>query len=445
MHELAHEFTSRKVSPWGGIKYFHQTYLKSGMREDLLSAGLPEGGSNAAYSAIDLAEGFMVSVVLGARRFVHSGMLRTDEVIREIFGWRRGMASQSTFSRFFGKFDLDSNDRIFTEVMRKWWEKMAIEKMTIDIDSTVITRFGNQEGAKKGYNPQKHGRQSHHPLLAFCDELKMVVHAWMREGNVHTAANTDCFVDQLLEIVPKEKIGLIRGDSGFYDKEILGHLEREDKAVNYIIRAKMTGRLMEVIRSQQKWYANDSVVKGAFYTEFDYQATGWYKSRRMVVVAKPKEESKNRKNKQEVLFANTVDTDRYEFVAYVTSTDLSASLVHSTYNQRADCENRIKELKYDFGMDGFAMQSFAGMEAAFRFVMLAYNLMALFKQKVMAGPVRNHLSTIRFQCIAIGSYLVRDGRKKKMKLSAEGKRRHFLEHIFEKTERLEPPFQFSTA
>ncbi|MCB0396960.1 MAG: transposase, partial [Flavobacteriales bacterium] len=162
MHELAHEFTSRKVSPWGGIKYFHQTYLKSGMREDLLSAGLPEGGSNAAYSAIDLAEGFMVSVVLGARRFVHSGMLRTDEVIREIFGWRRGMASQSTFSRFFGKFDLDSNDRIFTEVMRKWWEKMAIEKMTIDIDSTVITRFGNQEGAKKGYNPQKHGRQSHH-------------------------------------------------------------------------------------------------------------------------------------------------------------------------------------------------------------------------------------------------------------------------------------------
>lgn len=55
------------------------------------------------------------------------------------------------------------------------------------------------------------------------------------------------------------------------------------------------------------------------------------------------------------------------------------------------------------------------------------------------------LSTLKFQCIAIGSYLVKDGRKKIMKLDAEGKRRHFLEYFFDQIEELSPPFNFSNA
>ncbi|WP_187647223.1 hypothetical protein [Nitrosophilus labii] len=46
--------------------------------------------------------------------------------------------------------------------------------MTIDLDSTVITRYGNQEGAKVGYNPKKPGRPSHHPLIVFIEQTKMV-------------------------------------------------------------------------------------------------------------------------------------------------------------------------------------------------------------------------------------------------------------------------------
>ena len=26
MHDMAHEFTSKKISPWGGLKFFQQTY-----------------------------------------------------------------------------------------------------------------------------------------------------------------------------------------------------------------------------------------------------------------------------------------------------------------------------------------------------------------------------------------------------------------------------------
>lgn len=94
-------------------------------------------------------------------------MLRTDAVIQEIFGWKKGMADQSTFSRFFHKHSLELNNEIFPALMRGFFDQVALDKLTIDIDSTVITLYGEQEHAEVGYNPQKQGRRSHLQLWHF--------------------------------------------------------------------------------------------------------------------------------------------------------------------------------------------------------------------------------------------------------------------------------------
>jgi hypothetical protein len=86
-----------------------------------------------------------------------------------------------------------------------------------------------------------------------------------------------------------------------------------------------------------------------------------------------------------------------------------------------------------------------GMASAFRMIMIAYNGMSLFRRKVMINSQAKRLQTIKFQCIAIGSYLVKGGRNTKLKLAAESKRRHFLEHFFSNLEVLDSPFQFSNA
>ena len=44
-------------------------------------------------------------------------------------------------------------------------DRLSFQRFTLDIDSTVVTRNGEQEGAARGYNPNRHGRPSHHPLL----------------------------------------------------------------------------------------------------------------------------------------------------------------------------------------------------------------------------------------------------------------------------------------
>ncbi len=442
MHELTHEFTERKISPWGGIKYFHKTYVTSGIRNFLNTLDLPLPGSNRGYSPLDLVEGFMTSVVLGAKRIEHSGMLRTDQVVQEIFGWKKGMASASTFSRFFNKFDVERNDQVFPKLMKYIFSLVPIKYMTIDIDSSVITRYGKQEHAVKGYNPQKRGRASHHPIMAFSDEHKMVVNAWMRTGDSHSTSDAVEFINEVLQIVEAKNIGLFRMDAGFYSQKIMKHLEDRENPIHYIIRSKMTSAMIAEILSIPRFWHNDDVIEGAAYNEFYYQASKWDRARRIVVVRMPK--SKDRKVQKE-LFEEYEQLSRYDFAAYVTNSELSMVEVHRKYNQRGDSENRIKELKYDYGMDGFALQNFGAMEAAFRFIMVAFNIMTIFKQAIMSSPKNHRLSTIKFQCIAIGSYLIRNSRKIKMKLSAEGKRRHFLEHLFKNLEVIRPPYKFSNA
>jgi hypothetical protein len=64
----------------------------------------------------------------------------------------------------------------------------------------------------------------------------------------------------------------------------------------------------------------------------------------------------------------------------VTTLSLLALEIWRSYRGRADCENRINELKADFGLDSFNVNDFYATEAALGFAMLAYNLMSLFRQ-----------------------------------------------------------------
>jgi hypothetical protein len=79
------------------------------------------------------------------------------------------------------------------------------------------------------------------------------------------------------------------------------------------------------------------------------------------------------------------------------------------------------------------------------FLMIAYNLMANFKQLVMRNAKGRMLSTKRFHCTAIGSNRVKRGSQTAMNRSAEGRPRHFLAHFFKNLEMLRPLIEFSQA
>ncbi|MBV6479579.1 MAG: hypothetical protein HGGPFJEG_02365 [Ignavibacteria bacterium] len=71
----------------------------------------------------------------------------------------------------------------------------------------------------------------------------------------------------------------------------------------------------------------------------------------------------------------------------ITNLDLPCEQIWNIYKQRADTENRIKELKYDFGFDSFNMKDFYATEACLNIAMIVYNLMSLFRQALIKHDV----------------------------------------------------------
>ena len=197
MGELKIQYSDKKVTPFGGMKLLKDFIDTTNIIKDLKSVNLPQPKSNAGIDPIDIIQGFWLAIFTGASRYIHADWLRGDKVLQEIFQIKR-LPSQSTYSRFFHKFSWEKNDEIFATLQQKFLSQIDVGALTIDLDSSVITRYGVQEGAKKGYNPKKRGRNSHHPLIAFIDQTKMVANAWMRSGNTSDLNNYKAFLNEHL-------------------------------------------------------------------------------------------------------------------------------------------------------------------------------------------------------------------------------------------------------
>ena len=414
------EFTDRVVTPWGGMRMFKEFLDKTGIRQELGTAGLPSPGSNCGYDPVLMVESFWVNVWLGGVNFSHTAMVRFDDGLKKIFGWSR-LPCVSTYTRFFKRFKREDVDNIFGKINRWFFDQMPERNFTVDLDSSVITRYGKQEGSRVGYNPKKPGRASHHPLMAFIADIRMVAHSWLRPGNTGSSNGAKTFLSETMAILGKHRIGLLRADAGFFDGEFLVYLE--SKILLYIVAVRMNRVIKEKIENARGWLRVDRGIECA---EFEYQAGPWSKSRRIVVIRQLVEERPQAGGKY--LF----DMHDYRYQAWVTNMTLPAPEVWRLYRGRSDSENRIEELKYDFGMEGFCLKEFYATEASFRCVMVAYNLISLFRQAVLGLKIQPRLASIRFKCFAIGSWLGKKYRRTVLKVSLAHQRRPWFEGLFTK-------------
>lgn len=417
-------FTDREVTAWGGLVLLKRMLDSMGFRQAVGDWGLPQPGSNRGYAPLQLVEQFIVSIWCGASRFMHAETVRMDSTLTRLFGWPHA-AGHKAIMRLFARFDMLSNERVQAEAYRWFFGKIsALNRVTLDMDSTVITRNGEQEGAARGYNPGKHGRASHHPLLAFVAEARMVANFWLRPGNVSSANNVLQFLESTLHHLGDKAVGLLRADSGFFDEAMFSALE--GKKIAYIIAARLTQPLQRTIYQATGWWALEA---GLELTEIVYRADSWTRPRRLIVV-RQSVKRKTAPGKTLSLFANDPDIQGWRYGAFVTTLDLPMAEVWRTYRGRADCENRIKELKADFGLDAFNLRDFWATEAALGFAMLAYNLMSLFRQAVLRARVQHTLSTLHGLVLAIGGSWHKDASQNRLLLSVPRRKRAWFSGLW---------------
>jgi hypothetical protein len=433
------EYTDKELSSWGGMEFMRRLMVKTCILDFLEKMdSLPTQGSNRGYSPVQLICSFWVSIWCGGNKYSHLEILRHDNVLKKLFGWKE-MAGYKAYLRYFDKFNLATNQRVFQQLYEWFFNQLKFDNYTLDFDSTIMTRYGEQQGAKKGYNPTKKGRNSHHPLLAFVADCRMIANLWMRPGNTSSSSNFEGFFLDTLAKLKGKKVGLIRMDSGFYNKGILDLLE--SKSLNYIIAVRFYLPIQRAVCDHKNWL---NIAKGLDIAEFDYQAEGWESARRIVVVRQLKADRPKATGKQLSLFEDNVELGKYRYSAYVTNLTLPSKVVWDSYKGRADSENRIKELKEDFGMDSFATTNFYALEATLNFIMIAYNLMSLFKQVIVQTKVQPQLKTLRYKLFATASYITKNGNQRILNLAIAIKNRKWWDGLFGKYDDIVFPYQFQT-
>lgn len=427
------EFTNKELTPWSGILLLIKMLDKMQFDALLDSLPLPAQGSNRGYKPKQLIKQFMSSIWCGANRFEHTEVTRQDEVIRQFWGFRQ-MAGHKAFQRFFNKFNQSTNQEVFTAWFQWFFSSLKFNNFTLDVDSSIITRYGHQQGAKKGYNPKKPGRASHHPLMAFVAETKMIANFWLRSGDAHTANNMEAFLEDTFEKLKGKCIGLLRADSGFYDRKVFEYLE--GKGISYIIAARLYAPIQQTIAKQNSWM---QIADGIEIAEAMYQSPLWDRPRRMIMVRQHLPTRPKATGRMLKLFEEEGIYKSYRYSCFITNLELPAEIIWQTYRHRADSENRIKELKYDFGVDSFNLKSFYATEAALSVAMMAYNIVSLFRQVVLNTKVHEQMKTLRYKVFAIGGYITKNGNQRILKLSLAMKRREWFTGLWMNINNIKSP------
>ena len=298
-------------------------------------------------------------------------------------------------------------------------------RVIFDLDSTVLILYGKQEMARVGYNPQKWGRPSYHPLLCFNGITRDFWHGELRAGDTHTATGTvELLKAVFAKLPPSVKIVTIRADKGFYDHETIEYLESQ-KAL-FAIVAKLTAPVKRTI-SSLSYQIHPSGLETA---EFMYQPTKWKKEYRFVVVRRLIPEDPT---EQLTLFS----MGKYSYQVIVTNLALTPLHTLRFYNGRAAVELIIKELKGDYPLGKIPTKYFAANEAYFHVLLFSYNLINWFKRLCLPMEFQNMtLKSLQTRFLLIPGELTKSKNRPTLKLPATFLYKDAFEYSTKKIEKL---------
>ena len=431
-------FPDKQLTAWGGVCSVLAKFLAWIEFRDWVCQTIPvvEHSPNAKgiYEKI-LA--LLLTSLTGGTRFSHvTWWSHGMAALQACFAVRWLPRAASVLTRFFGKFRQIHNEVLRSAAGRLTRQLLAMENITEDtllLDSTVCERYGMQEGARKGYNPKKPGRPSHHPLKAGLG-CGYVVNLWNRRGDSHTAHQSIAFYEQTRqELLSAVRIRWVLADSGFADDNFLAHLEQQNQ--RYVVALRLTAYVQQAIRDIREWKELQPGLEVAHITA---ALSTWPKSRRLVVIRQHVPTRPKATGKQPLLFQDLEDHCDYRYTVLVTNElALAPEEIWQTYRPRANVENCIRELKEGYGWHEFNVRSFWGTEAAMRLIgMVCYNLVHHLNRCVLKTAAEGvaRLKTLRLRILAIPAIYGAGGRRPTLRLgiqdrSLRGKFRYWLRQI----------------
>lgn len=399
-------FTGKKLTRHAGLSPV-MNYINGHMLGQQLNDLFPTEIQNATkFNNVQIMLAVVLASFVGINRLIQIATFTFDSLVIALLGLPTGLNKDVIGVRLkeFGQAGAIKLQEHLFGLTTKWLKKSRLSTITIDADSTVKTVYGNQQGAEVGFNSQKKGAKSYHPLIAFVSGIKIVVNSWFRCGSAYTSNGICEFIKQTKAILPSTiKDVFFRADSGFFNGALFDLLESYHWT--YLVKVKLKN-LKELLQSQ-KWISlhNSSIET----CEFEYKAKKWKKARRLKAV-------RYIKAWEEVDFMGTKQqVPVYECFCYCSNLDLDAFELHELYKQRSTSETWIEQVKSQLLAGATLTDNFHANDILWQLNVLAYNLSVMMRFKFKKFWREEH-ATFRNWFINVPARIVTGGHQVEAKM-----------------------------
>lgn len=370
---------------------------------------------NCTYSAAELVDIMVDCAALGLLRFDHMNQLKVDPGYQKIKGIDQ-VPDERTLRYLISKLcikDIEKLKKVNQAVLCLKAKMDDPREIWLDIDDTVITVFGGQQGSEVGYNPRYHGRSSYKAKVAFISDSCELLNAGLYGGKTSSNGGFLEFFQETLSLVgPETVVKGVRIDKGFFDEKNFNYFE--DNSIEYVCKAPLKSSLWKVIAyltSQHSWRELDDTYSVA---EITIPLQSWERARRFVFI---REKVKTTVNGSQ---ATLEFKDFYNYEAIVTNMeDLNPEEVWHWYNKRCNVENKIDELKTGVAIDQNSQNEMSRNMAFMWIKILSYNLLNWFRLALLpANASRCEIPTIRRLILNMPANVVGNGRYRHVRLVA---------------------------
>lgn len=398
------EFTANELTNFSGISTIFNFMNKLGVMKRLndIDLGMYH---NIIYQTGTLLSLMILGIQSGMNRLSKLETFSMDPLVQSLLGLS-GKVSDSTLADRFSRADMHSVTtyvEIIGEFSRKVHAKLKTKRDIIDLDSSVRTVYGNQQGARKGFNEKKKGAKSYHPLLAFLNSTRECLLSWLRPGNTHTANGADEFFSQLMEIIhPDIRNLLLRADSGFFSEKLIERAEQH--GVNYLIKVKLKNMIK--VLSHQEWLKVPHMA-GIEICDFYYKPASWSKERRFYAVRILKSVEKDG-----LIF----EKKNWDYFCYCSDIEDSPLAIHRLYGDRGESENWIENVKNQMFAGDILGKKFFQNEMYWQTSVLAYNISLWMRILTDKKSWHEEPATFRAWFVLLAGKIVSSGRQVYLKM-----------------------------
>jgi len=421
-------FSHGGLTHYGGILFFNEFTRVLQFRR-FLTRHLLYPRRNQRYTLSQMIMALVYPVILGLDRLETASFLRCNGTFQYLTGLQSYPDPQS-LRRFLLQAAPEFREqlhRLNDQLLRQFIHLPDHRsRLILDLDSTVVTVFGRQEGAAVGYNPRYRGKRSYDPLLCLEANSSFLWDAELRRGDAGTWAGSVELLASCFLSVPSDIRELrVRADAGFGYHPVLEMLEV--RPAQYAVVARMTASLKRALgglryeRLNPRWEI----------AEFEHRVSGWPQSRRCIVARRLIEET----DPEPTLFT----LERFLYRAWFTSLPLTPAGVWHFYDGRAAMETRIRELREDFALRKIPTRAFAANALYLEVVRLAYNLVTAFQRMCLPREWQSlTLSKLRHRLFWLPGELTRPQNRPTLRLVNSPIIEAETEKILQRIQRLKP-------